>query len=479
MDDVRLRGRGITRKEFFRLAVVYAAGTALTACTSSINNLITEKPTLNPSDTPRPTITNTPKPDVPTPTSTKKYTLISEDIFTEEQATVINNDDSNKLLGILVAWFGYWTGKDCRNIPFDKYLPDLITSWVFNSNVESEITEAAPVIQAEMADGTVQTFTVPNTDFQRTVPIAPSGIYSIGVGDGPLPISPGDENYNLAVRNGVFIRVDNKNGNISEYVDKESGYWESASFSFTKRVETPFKEEYAAKVGDLSIPIGIALDKDVIERAKKAIKEVHIASDIVDMLGEVWLKVCWLRYSYDTKQYDLTFEKYLDLLLDGEGKPDLAVFDEVTERDSKTPEVTKINQLEGFSLTLVDQVLPVKAYDIPYKWSIFLGRDGRGKILAANQFSDDIVGWYDGLESLKKYGQVVVNSVLVSSIFQWTMILIGNVGNLCFESGNIALRCGPNVYYKPGFDAFFDKIDLEENKFIHGERKEALFTIVR
>jgi len=129
---------------------------------------------------------------------------------------------------------------------------------------------------------------------------------------------------------------------------------EATSARFSKEYPTLWRESYTAKVGEMEIPIDIGLTYSIMHRPSEPITEIHIAKDVVDMVGDYFMHTCFWRYTQLMDHPDVTYEQYLELVAKGEGKVEFAAFDN-DRNDQERAENTLVDPSKGFSLTFADE----------------------------------------------------------------------------------------------------------------------------
>jgi hypothetical protein len=205
---------------------------------------------------------------------------------------------------------------------------------------------------------------------------------------------------------------------------------------FSRKYQPGFKEHYEAEVYGMKIPIDIGLSHWVRSRPDRPIKEVHLGKDIPAIYADIYLRECHYRFTHMMKGNEgVTFEEYIDLVKQGKGNIDLAVFDE--RKNGIRPEVMSIDPRAGFAISWVDEPLPIKINDI---YSMYYGTDGIGRYLVAGNlkggeisrfFEDNKISkpefTWDGL-FFQKFGEAL--GVILST------------ENYCLESLDVQKICG-------------------------------------
>ena len=206
---------------------------------------------------------------------------------------------------------------------------------------------------------------------------------------------------------------------------------------FSKHYQPEFVEHYVAKIRGMEIPIDFGLTHRVINRSDNPILEVHLAEDIVPILGEIWLQSCWYRFTHlMTGNEDVTYGQYIALVKQGKGDIEFAVYDE-SASVSLRPVVMLIDPRDGFALSLVDTSLPIKINDI---YSMYYGTDGTGRLFIAEKldsaFLEKLYSQYN------QYSPDFVWSLIFMSLYQRAFGDIVTTKDECLESENVLDACG-------------------------------------
>ena len=278
----------------------------------------------------------------------------------------------------------------------------------------------------------------------------------------------------VELRGDTLVKIDKDSGKILEYVDPKTGEWTSASFEFTKTITLGFKENYVANVEGMEIPIGLGLEHWVTKRSEQQIKEVHIAPDIVDILGDIFMHACFLRYT-NLMGNNVTYEEYVELVKQGKGQVEIAAFDEITGNNEELPKLMQVDPREGFALTLSEQKQPV-VYNKDL-WSFYVGVDGRGRFLVTDDlFTTKYLNTYDPMT--EKYSGELVDSIILRDQFNKPLIIMADIDNRCMLGGNMTTACGL-VSVSEEFNYYSEPLSNEIKNFYEGSRSDPLFSIVR
>ena len=78
------------------------------------------------------------------------------------------------------------------------------------------------------------------------------------------------------------------------------------------------------------------------------------------------MHMCFWRYTKLMDHPDVTYEQYLELVAKGEGKIEVATYDE-DKLNQEKPEVTLIDPRKGYSFAWVDGNLPLKIYQFSFR----------------------------------------------------------------------------------------------------------------
>ena len=161
---------------------------------------------------------------------------------------------------------------------------------------------------------------------------------------------------------------------------------EATSARFSKEYPTLWRESYTAKVGEMEIPIDIGLTYSIMHRTSEPITEIHIAKDVVDMVGDYFMHTCFWRYTQLMDHPEVTYEQYLELVAKGEGKVEFAAFDNDRD-DQERAENTLVDPSKGFSLTFADEDLRINMntnYSVDFV-------NSHGKIMMISNMESEIL----------------------------------------------------------------------------------------
>lgn len=289
------------------------------------------------------------------------------------------------------------------------------------------------------------------------------------------PEIPDQDGYYTEYRNGVQVKVDPETGKIVEYYDEEKGAWKSASFEVSQRFPAGFIEKYVADVEGIDFPINIGIYNNVITRDKYAISEIHIAPDIVELLGDYFMHAFHYRYK-ELMGNDVTYEEYLELVRQGKGQVEIAALNEVTGKNQNDVEVQTVDPREGVAMTFTDnrtgKPLPIDYKDM---WKAYVGVDGGGKLLLATDLfsSDSLSKNYKPI-----YGQETDDESLMIVTLQPLVVLVGQAPNNCILAGNLTGGECRNYTTTEEMRGYVQPIiDEWRNRYKNGG--EPMFTIVR
>jgi hypothetical protein len=240
---------------------------------------------------------------------------------------------------------------------------------------------------------------------------------------------------------------------------------EATSAIFSKEYPVLWKESYTAEVGGMEIPIDIGLSYSIIYRLSEPITEIHIAEDMVDKVGDYFMHMCFWRYTQLMDHPDVTYEQYLELVAKGEGKIEVATYDE-SKPDQEVPEVTLIDPRKGFSMAFADESLTILVNNYP---NLHFGSSA-DKMLMVNLLS------VSGVREAKTCpGSLeLCFSVMVSNDIIGNISLFGFLKNECL----INQRCS-NPVMPSDFESWYQKIRLETLKYENGSRSSPPFWIVQ
>jgi ASC-1-like (ASCH) protein len=239
---------------------------------------------------------------------------------------------------------------------------------------------------------------------------------------------------------------------------------------FSKRYQPEYLEHYVANIYGLQIPMDLGLTYGVVFRPVQPIKEVHLAEDIVPILGEMYLKVCHYRFTHlMSGNASVTFEQYIELIKQGRGNIDFAVYDEAS--NSQVPVVFSIDPRMGFAISFVEQSLPIKINDLR---SNYYGTDGEGKLFVAERLDNAFLAGYNYL--LKDYSSDVWGAMVFGELLQSDLLNIANIDNKCIVSEDVQATCGL-LATPPEWEDIIQKMKSEMRKLLIGQRGPVIMVV--
>jgi hypothetical protein len=196
---------------------------------------------------------------------------------------------------------------------------------------------------------------------------------------------------------------------------------------------------YVAKIHEIEIPIDLGLMHSVITSLNNPIKEIHLSEDIVPVLAEMYLRACFDRLKPPmTENWNLTYDQYLEMVKQGKGNIDFAVYDE--RKNETYPEVMTIDPRKGFSISLVDQPLPIKIDD---SRSMYYGSNGTERLFIAERIDIYVKGLH-GIEAGSNFAPLPDDlfwGYVLGSIIMFPVADIAATENRCLESGDVQRSC--------------------------------------
>lgn len=287
---------------------------------------------------------------------------------------------------------------------------------------------------------------------------------TIGASQTPTPIKPSETPSP--------VKTETPTPTITPVAKTETE--EVVALEFSEKIGLGFKETYMAKVEEMEIPIGIGLEYWITKRSKQQIKEVHIAPDVVDLVGDFFMQACFLRYS-KIMGNDVTYEEYIDLVKQGKGNIKIAGYNEASGNNERFPSIQTVDPREGFAYTFAEQKLPI-SYNKDL-WSFYVGVDGRGKLLyATDHFTEKYLSSFE--KAVNLYGRSLVDNVIIKDQISNLTLTISSFEDRCIESTDISRSCGL-VGPTQDWWLIHEPIQNELIKYENKERDDPLFTIVR
>ncbi len=242
---------------------------------------------------------------------------------------------------------------------------------------------------------------------------------------------------------------------------------EPTSVTFSEKYPVKWSEGYTANVGGMEIPIDIGLTHWVMNRPDEPITEIYIAEDMVDKVGDYFMHMCFWRYTQLMDHSDVTYEQYLDLVAKGEGKLEIATYDE-SKPDQEVPEVTLIDPRNGFSFAWTDRDLPMELYTSSY----YIGSSFE-KFMVMEYLPSSEVSLYKSFD----YPKGVALSMMVKDAL-FDIIDNISINNLCLINETLKNGCALSRYQEI-FNTWRGDIGEKELDFYNGKRDTPLFEIVQ
>jgi hypothetical protein len=210
---------------------------------------------------------------------------------------------------------------------------------------------------------------------------------------------------------------------------------------FSRRYFPSYKESYVAEIEGMQIPIGLGLSYEVTARPNNPIKTAHIAEDIVPILAEIYLKGCHHRFTNMKEGNEgVTYEEYVELVREGKGNLEMYVYNE--NKKDRFPELMSIDPRQGFAISLVDELLPLK---MPSDVSLYVGSDGSGKYFVAHQVTSGYLKTFYNF--IPSDGEEAVWGLLFQQIYQGVFVPIVTMENDCLKYSNSTKgKCSLNSF---------------------------------
>ena len=232
---------------------------------------------------------------------------------------------------------------------------------------------------------------------------------------------------------------------------------------FSRKNQPEYIDHHEVVVEGITMNIDWGLTHWVMARPDYPIAEIHIAPDIAPMLGEIYLKSCWYRFThFMPNNENVTYEEYVELVKQGEGDISFMGYDEVN--GGARPVEIMIDPAEGFALSLVDQSLPIKINDL---YSMYYGSDGTGRLFVAGKLNSTFI---QKIETI--YGDYCIDcpeTALFDELYNMALRDLARLENRCLMSENVQSTCGyPDN--PPEWFPIIEKMDDEEMKVLNGTR---------
>ena len=239
---------------------------------------------------------------------------------------------------------------------------------------------------------------------------------------------------------------------------------------FSKDYQPEYVDHHEVVVEGITMNIDWGLSHWVMTRPDYPIAEIHIAPDIAPILGEIYLKSCWYRFThFMPNNENVTYEEYVELVKQGKGDVSFAGYDEVN--GGVRPVEMMINPAEGFAVSLVDQSLPIKINDL---YSMYYGSDGTGRLLVARKLSSTKVKYYYSFTSEMSIDDL--EAWLFSDIYVDVFGSLTSTENKCLESENVQGTCGyPSMPEEWGV---WEEEMRREGILLHEGKRGPMFEVV-
>jgi hypothetical protein len=204
---------------------------------------------------------------------------------------------------------------------------------------------------------------------------------------------------------------------------------------------------YMVEIHGMEIPIDIG----ITHSGTSVVEEINLSPEMAYQMVEMYLKASHQRYVTINGNEAVTYEEYLEMLRNGEGQIDMAVFDETGSR-ARLP-VVKIEPTEGLALSFTDtHALQIEVMEPSSKFDgyyYYLGTDGQGKLVVGLSMtkkqiayeSKDFDEWYGDLPTRD---QLEARDLFYVARFQSVVYAVAAVPDRCLQSKKVYKTC-PNV----------------------------------
>jgi hypothetical protein len=199
---------------------------------------------------------------------------------------------------------------------------------------------------------------------------------------------------------------------------------------------------YSAEISGMDIPVSIGVTQGLADRPSEPITDIQIAPDVVPLVADYFLKMCYYRYTQVEGHTDVnSFDQYKQLVADGGGQVQLAAYDG-TDKDSKLT-LRTVDPSKGFSLVFADEALPIRMSNLE---SIYLGVDKDGRLLIGDNLSSRLVSAFKSDANIELEVRQGLNAVIRNG-FIGVLSDLGGAENRCMLTGDYLKACGGN--YNP------------------------------
>ncbi len=229
---------------------------------------------------------------------------------------------------------------------------------------------------------------------------------------------------------------------------------------FSSKYQPEYIEHHVVVVEGITMNIDFGLSYWVTARPEESVSEIHIAPDIAQMVGELFLKSCWYRFTHFMPGNEsVSYGQYVELVRQGRGNISFVAYDEVN--GGRWPVETSFDPADGFALSLVDESLPIKMNDL---WDTYFGTNATGRLLIANKLDEAMLSRYSDLGYEDKW--LTIFRDLLSDAFYGIL----SVENKCFLYANVQGACGYPSMPTNTWGEFFKKIMNEMWSQHNGDR---------
>jgi hypothetical protein len=209
---------------------------------------------------------------------------------------------------------------------------------------------------------------------------------------------------------------------------------------------------YVVEIHGMEIPMDIG----ITHSGRSVVEEINLSPEMAYEMVEMYLKASHERYvtingnKTETNEA-VTYEEYLEMLRNGEGQIDMAVFDETGSR-ARLP-VVKIEPTEGLALSFTDKArLEIEVAESSSKYHglyIYLGTDGQGKLVVGLSMTKEQLA-FESKNFDRDYGnhpnrtQGEYLDIFFMNRYQNVLSAVAVIPDRCLQSKEIGKTC-PNI----------------------------------
>jgi hypothetical protein len=221
---------------------------------------------------------------------------------------------------------------------------------------------------------------------------------------------------------------------------------------------------YSAEISGMDIPVSIGVTQGLADRPSEPITDIQIAPDVVPLVADYFLKMCYHRYVQVEGHTDVnSYDQYLQLVADGGGQVQLAAYDG-TDKDSKLI-LRTVDPSKGFSMVFADEPRTIKMNTL---FSLYFGVNKDGKLSIVGQLpSNQVTAFKNGADT-----QLLVEGALSELIhvnIQLPMEILGGADNSCLVTGNYFGACQTDYVPPTIFTTYLNPLFKEVEKRVTSE----------